>query len=209
MIRTEYCDNKWIFPYVAYQSDSTKRKLPLIVQLHGAGERGNGNADLFKVDVFGFSNVIKDDVAHECMVVMPQCPPDSFWAGKVESLLDFIEQLKREFPIDEDRVYLTGLSMGGFGTWYAAMAKPEIFAAIAPVCGGGMAWNANVLTMPVWAFHGTDDDVVSVFHSDNMVEKMREYGLDVRYSRMDGVGHNVWDEAYGLALLDWLLSKKR
>ena len=99
--------------------------------------------------------------------------------------------------------------MGGFGTWYTAMAAPDRFAAIAPVCGGGMAWNADVLTMPVWAFHGAEDKSVAVFHSDDMVARMRKHGLDVRYSRFDGVGHDVWKKTYDEELLSWLLERKR
>ena len=89
------------------------------------------------------------------------------------------------------------------------MARPDLFAAIAPVCGGGMAWNASVLTMPIWAFHGTEDDVVSPNQSDEMVESLRACGADVTYTRVEGVGHNVWDNAYSKELLEWLLSKKK
>jgi len=140
---------------------------------------------------------------------MPQCPENSFWAAKVESILKFIEQLTEEYNVDEDRIYLTGLSMGGFGTWFTAMASPEKFAAIAPVCGGGMAWNASVLKMPIWAFHGAEDSVVSVWQSDELVSKLKELNADVTYSRIAGVGHNVWENAYNKELLEWLLSKKR
>ena len=146
---------------------------------------------------------------YDCMVVMPQCPLNSFWAARVESLVRFVEQLIEEFNVDPKRVYLTGLSMGGFGTWYTAMARPDLFAAIAPVCGGGMAWNAGVLDMPVWAFHGAEDNVVSPFYSDRMVEKLKELGADVTYTRVDGIAHNVWENAYNKELLEWLLSKEK
>ena len=140
---------------------------------------------------------------------MPQCPQNSFWAAKVESILKLIEQLTEEYNVDEDRICLTGLSMGGFGTWFTAMVSPEKFAAIAPVCGGGMAWNAGVLKMPIWAFHGAEDDVVSVSQSDEMVSKLKELNADVTYSRVDGVGHNVWGNAYTKELFEWLLCKRR
>ena len=89
------------------------------------------------------------------------------------------------------------------------MAHPHLFAAIAPICGGGMAWNAASLTMPVWAFHGAIDNVVSPMHSDEMVEALKKEGKDVTYTRLDGVGHNSWIYAYNDALIDWFLSKKR
>ena len=208
MKRIEHREEKWAFPFVEYSCESKGEKLPLIIQLHGAGERGYGKEDLEKVDVHGFSKYLKE-AEHDCIVVMPQCPCDSFWAARVESIVKFIEQLKNEFNVDEDRVYLTGLSMGGYGTWFTSMARPDLFAAIAPVCGGGMAWNAGVLNMPIWAFHGAEDIVVSPTQSDEMVEKLKELNKDVTYTRIDGVGHNVWNNAYNKELLEWLLSKKR
>jgi len=99
--------------------------------------------------------------------------------------------------------------MGGYGTWFTSMARPDIFAAIAPVCGGGMAWNAEVLKMPIWAWHGAEDNVVSPVQSDEMVEKLKEVSADITYSRIAGVGHNVWENAYTEELMEWLLSKKR
>ena len=206
MIRVEHNDKKWKFPFVSYVPDTYEPDLPLVIQLHGAGERGSGNDELHLVDVHGFSKVFsKKDF--RCIAIMPQCPKDSFWAAHVESVLDFIEQIIVEFKADRNRVYLTGLSMGGFGTWFTAMARPDIFAAIAPVCGGGMPWNAAVLKMPVWAFHGAADTTVTPRHSDEMVEKLIALNADVKYTRADGVGHNVWEIAYTEELLNWLLTK--
>ena len=207
MIRKEHREEKWEFPFVEYSPETKKGRLPLIIQLHGAGERGDGS-DLALVDVHGFSKLM-NNMEYECLFVMPQCPTDSFWVARIESIARFIEQIKMEYEVDEDRIYLTGLSMGGYGTWYTAMAYPEKFAAIAPVCGGGMAWNAKVLTMPVWAFHGANDSAVSVTQSDEMVAAIRKREGDVTYTRMDGVGHNVWEHAYNDRLYDWFMSKKR
>lgn len=209
MERIEHREGNWKFPFVEYRpSECSGKKLPMIIQLHGAGERGEGGDDLGLVDVHGFSKLIRDkDI--ECIFVMPQCPKNSFWAARVESVLAFVEQLKESFPVDESRIYLTGLSMGGYGTWYAAEACPSQFAAIAPVCGGGMKWNAGVLDMPVWVFHGALDTVVCPFSSEEMVAKLRALGKDVTYTRVENVGHNVWEIAYSEELLDWLLSKKR
>lgn len=197
-----------IFSYVEYSPINKKAKLPLIVQLHGAGERGNGQDELARVDVHGFSKLLQKN-NYDCTVVMPQCPENSFWAARVESIVKFIEELIKKYDADPDRVYLTGLSMGGYGTWFTAMARPDLFAAIAPVCGGGMAWNAEVLKMPVWAFHGADDTVVSPTQSDEMAAAIKGTGGDVTYSRIDGVGHDVWENAYNEELLLWLLGKTR
>lgn len=208
MKRTFHREETWLFPFISYTPESYDGKLPLVIQLHGAGERGDGHEELERVEIWGFPRLAKEG-EYPCMFVFPQCPEDSFWAARVESILKFIDQLTSEFDIDADRIYLTGLSMGGFGTWYTAMAAPERFAAIAPVCGGGMAWNAEMLTMPVWAFHGAEDKSVNVFHSDDMVKAMQKLDLNVRYSRFDGVGHNVWLKTFDEELLSWLLAQKR
>ena len=208
MDRIEHREEKWIFPFVEYSNCKKNEKLPLVIQLHGAGERGCGKEDLEKVDVHGFSKYLMD-ADHNCIVVMPQCPVDTFWAARVESIVKFVVQLIKEYNVDEDRVYLTGLSMGGYGTWFTSMARPDLFAAIAPVCGGGMAWNASVLKMPIWAFHGVEDTVVSVNQTDEMVGQLTKLGADITYTRIDGVGHNVWEKAYNRDLLEWLLSKKK
>lgn len=208
MNRKEYNDEKWIFPFVEYCPNKCDKKLPLVIQLHGADERGNGNSDIERVDFHGFSELLKKE-DFECRVIMPQCPPDSFWMAKTESVLNFIEQLIDKFDTDIDKISLTGMSMGGYGTWCIGMAKPEIFSAIAPVCGGGMAWNASKLTMKIWAFHGAIDDVVYPYHSDEMVEELKKAGRNVKYTKVENVGHDVWDYAYNEELLNWLISQKR
>ena len=204
MIRTEHREERWAFPFVAYEPTNKSGSLPLIIQLHGAGERGDGNEELSLVDVHGFSGLVSDG-EYPCLFVMPQCPKNSFWAARIESILRLVDQLVDAFDVDPKRIYLTGLSMGGYGTWFTAMARPDLFAAIAPVCGGGMAWNATKLTMPVWAFHGACDTTVTPTQSDEMVAMLKAHGADVRYTRAEGVGHNVWELAYTEELLDWLL----
>lgn len=204
MIRKEYTENE-IFSYVEYSPKEMKEGLPIVFQLHGAGERGNGKDELGLVDVHGFSDFLETN-DRECIFVMPQCPKESFWIAKTESLLKFIEEKIEFYKADKSRVYLTGISMGGYGTWTAAMAKPSLFAAIAPVCGGAMHWNMAVITMPVWMIHGSDDTVVNVFNSDEMARRLKEAGKDFIYTRVDGVGHNVWDYTYKAELIDWLLN---
>ncbi len=209
MTKQYHRESKWKFPFVSYTSQLKSNKIPLIIQLHGAAARGNGEDDLCLVETLGLGNHISDYSDREFMLVMPQCPKGSFWAARVESLMDFIAQLKAEYNIDEDRVYLTGFSMGGYGTWFTAMSKPELFAAIIPICGGGMCWNSDVLTMPTWVFHGSEDKRVPTVYSELMVEGMRSHGLDVTYTRIDGAGHHIWNDVYNADLLDWLLSHKR
>lgn len=208
MKRIEHRDKKWVFPFVEYSCSLKNKKLPMIIQLHGVGERGNGEDELGKVDVHGFSKCL-EDAEYECIVIMPQCPKNTFWSARVESIVKFIEQLIKEYDADERRIYLTGLSMGGYGTWFTAMERPDLFAAIAPVCGGGIPGLAGGLKMPVWVFHGSEDKIVNPVHSDEMVLKLRELGTEVIYTKIDGVGHDVWENAYNERLLKWLLSKSR
>ena len=209
MVRQEVRDKKFHFNFVMHCPEKWDKKLPLIVLLHGAGERGNGEDELKKVEVHGFSKIFTADKNYECVLVSPQCEENSFWAAKVIYIYEFICQLKEAYEIDEDRIYLTGISMGGFGTWYTAMAYPDEFAAIAPCCGGGMPWNAGVLKMPVWAFTGDSDTVVKPYNTIDMVEAMKANGLSPRRAVFEGGGNDSWNYTFDEELLNWLLSNKK
>ena len=197
------------FPFIAYIPDTVSEHPALIIQLHGAGERGSESVDLDKVLVHGFSSIVNDDNLKDCILVMPQCPQNSFWTARTESLKLFIDNIIDIYAIDTGRVYLCGLSMGGFGTWYTAMAYPDLFAAIVPCCGGGMAWNAGVLKMPIWAFHGKEDTIVSVNQTLEMINGLKDRNTNFRYTLYDGVGHDSWKKAFSDELLAWLLSQHK
>ena len=207
IIKQETSDD--IFPFIAYIPDNIDSHPALIIQLHGAGERGNGGEALDNVLKHGFANIVNDSNLKNCILVMPQCPADTFWVAKIESLRAFITKLIEQFSIDTSRIYLCGLSMGGFGTWYTAMAYPDLFAAIAPCCGGGMPWNAHVLRMPIWAFHGLCDNVVSPNNTIEMIERLKGFNAKLRYNLYEGVAHDSWKPAFSEDLLAWLLSKKK
>ena len=208
MIRTEHREEKFIFPFVEYSPKNKREGMPIIIQLHGAGERGEGGEDLVLVDKHGFSNVIAEKEI-DAIFVMPQCPNNTFWAARVESIIKFIEAVIEEYRADRNRVYLLGLSMGGYGTWFTAMARPDLFAAIAPVCGGGMAWNASTLTMPVWAFHGALDETVSFNQSKEMIDKLTALGRDAKLTVFENEGHSIQTLAINEELINWLLSKSK
>jgi len=200
--------NKYGFPYIAYIPDRISDHPALLIQLHGAGERGNGGDELEKVLIHGFSKIVDDTNLKDCILILPQCPAETFWVAKIESLRKYIDDMIHMFSADTTRIYLCGLSMGGFGTWYTAMAYPDLFAAIAPCCGGGMAWYASALKMPVWAFHGLEDPTVSPNHTIEMVEKLKECNPNLKYDLYEGVGHNSWIRAFSEETLKWLLSQK-
>ena len=201
--------NEEIFPYIAYIPEKTARPA-LLIQLHGAGERGEGGDELDKVLVHGFCKVVTDEMLGNCELVMPQCPKDSFWVAKIESIRKFIDQMVEKFDVDTDRIYLCGLSMGGFGTWYTAMAYPDLFAAIAPCCGGGMAWNCGVLmNMPIWTFHGLEDTVVSPNQTLEMIQGLDGHNPQFQYTLYEGVEHGSWELAFTEPTLKWILEQKK
>lgn len=189
------------------------QKYPMIVSLHGAGERGDGTENGFSVmQNIGLPRYFRDGLMEiPCIVLAPQCPDPYVWNQLIFTLKALIEKVAAEYNADPDRISITGMSMGGFGTWEMAMAFPDMFSAIAPICGGGMAWRAPALNgMPIWAFHGNEDGVVSITNSQEMVKAARVGGADVKFTIFDGINHNSWDSAYlDTNLVQWLISKKR
>lgn len=186
--------------------NDTAGKWPLMMFLHGSGESGN---DIEKVKTHGPPKLVQQGKRLPFIIVSPQAEVAGGWDA--ELLYKLLLHVKSKYRVDDDRVYLTGLSMGGFGTWNLAMKHPEMFAAIAPVCGGGDTATAFRLRhVPVWNFHGADDNVVPIINSDNLVAATRLYNNDVTYSVFPGVGHNSWDSAYSNdSLYQWMLTKRR
>lgn len=200
---------KYGFPYIAYIPEEVSGHPALCIQLHGAGERGNGGEETDKVLVHGFSKIVNDENTRDCILVMPQCPTDSFWVARIESIKKFIDEMITLYTPDMSRIYLCGLSMGGYGTWYTATAYPELFAAIAPCCGGGMRWLAPVLKMPIWTFHGMKDTAVDPYCTIEMVERLKPLNPDLKYTYFENVGHNSWDYAFVEETWNWLLAQKK
>lgn len=182
------------------------RAWPLLLFLHGAGERGD---DLARVGIHGPLKERRAGRDIPMVIVAPQVPEGERWTvGRVAAALD---AALGQYRIDPDRVYITGLSMGGFGTWEAIARMPERFAAAVPVCGGGLWLGIGAARgVPVWAFHGAMDPVVPVEASVSMVRALREAGGDVRFTVYPDAGHDAWSETYAdPALYDWLLSHRR
>lgn len=180
----------------------TNRVWPLILFLHGSGERGT---DLAKVKCYGPPKLVETATNFPFIVVSPQCPEDQSWDA--DALYALVQNIIRTYRVDTNRMYLTGLSMGGFGVWNMAMAYPDLFAAIAPVCGGGNPAKVAVLQRtPTWVFHGEDDTVVPIRKSEEMVAALQKAGGNVRFTRYEKTGHDAWTKAYGEPeLFPWFL----
>jgi predicted peptidase len=183
----------------------TRHRWPLMLFLHGSGESGT---NLAKVKAHGPPKVVESRPDFPFILVSPQSPGRGWNPDTLNALLD---QIIRKYRVDKDRVYLTGLSMGGFGTWTLAAEHPEKFAAIVPICGGGNPADAKKLArLPIWVFHGGKDPTVPVQRSKEMVEAIKQEGGDVRLTIYPEAGHDSWTETYNnQELYSWLLEHKR
>lgn len=195
--------NYLLFLPQGYQTSD--KKWPMILFLHGAGERGN---DLKKVKIHGPPKIVEKKKDFPFIVVSPQSPGFGWDTEALNALLD---DVLKKYKVDPDRVYLTGLSMGGYGTWELAARHPERFAAIVPICGGGSRiWTRRLRNMPIWVFHGAKDRAVPVEESARLVKALKRQGSDVRFTIYPEAGHDAWTEAYNNPeLYQWLLQQRR
>jgi predicted peptidase len=194
--------------YVPHEYDPAQA-WPLIVFLHGAGERGDDGLKQTEVGLGRAIRLAPD--RFPAVVVMPQCPDGVWWDAALDDIEVSLNNTLRDYNIDRRRIYLTGLSMGGYGTWLYGAQHPERFAALMPVCGGGRLDDASVLAkLPIRAFHGAKDDVVPAKESRAMVEAVRNAGGTVEYTEYPDLQHNCWDAAYGDAkAIRWLFQQRR
>jgi predicted peptidase len=227
--------NKGVLPYrILYPESFDKtKKYPLVLLLHGAGERGNDNELQLAhgADLFVNPEMRKKFPA---IVIFPQCPTDDYWSNvdrrsiddkrnylfredgeptpAMKMLIAFIDEFVKKSYIDRKRLYVGGLSMGGMGTFELLSRKPRLFAAAFPICGGG---NPNTVKayakeVSLWVFHGAQDDVVPIHHSEVMVDALKKAGADVKFTVYPDVQHESWENAFAEPkLLPWLFSHKR
>lgn len=190
-----------------YDDDSAQR-WPLILFLHGSGERGS---DLELVKQHGIPKNLENGQELPFIVVSPQCPADSHWTLHIEALNALLNDVISRYRVDETRVYLTGLSMGGAGTWMLAGAYPERFAAIAPICGRSVPLPIpRFKNLPVWAFHGDADEIVPVSDTYRTVDAIKALGGNVQLTVYPGVGHDSWTQTYNNPeLYAWFLRHER
>ncbi len=179
---------------------------PLLIFLHGSGERGS---DLEKVKVHGPPKLIAAGKQLPFVVVSPQCQAEKNWEN--HQLLALLDDLESHYKIDSDRICVTGLSLGGYGTWRLAAYAPHRLAAIVPICGGGETFMAKrIAPIPTWVFHGAKDEAVPLDLSQKMVDAMEKEGGNPRLTVYPEAGHDSWTETYdNPALYEWLLSQRR
>ena len=232
-LKKEFTSDGFTLPYriLFPEKYNPSKKYPLILVLHGAGERGSDNE---KQLIHGSKLFLDAKVRkkYSAIVVFPQCPQDGYWSSvsvdrnKTPRVLDFdysrpvttplkqamalVQELMEGGSVDERCVYITGLSMGGMGTFEAVHRYPDVFAAALPICGGGDTANYDKVKTPFWIFHGTDDAVVDVSHSRAMVDKLKALKVKVKYTEYPGVKHNSWDNAFAEPdFLKWMFRKRR
>ncbi len=204
----------------------TALSYPLILYFHGSGERGIDNEITLKHGVMNFVRA-ENLVKYPCFIIVPQCMPEHRWVEVHWSLpshsrpenmsvpmclaVEILNQTIEWYPVDTSRIYVTGLSMGGFATWDIITRFPDRFAAAIPVCGGGDTALASLIThVPIWAFHGKLDRVVLPSRSIDMVDAVNRYGGNAKLTLLETIGHNAWDKAYtNPKLIEWLFSLQR
>lgn len=202
-----------------------KQNFPLVVFLHGAGERGNDN----EKQIVHIKKLFLDPsnrANYKSFVIAPQCPEGQKWVDidwttnlgrtgdlsiTMKKVLALIEEVIDTFPIDTNRIYVTGVSMGGYGAWELIAAMPDRIAAAIPICGGADITTADkIKNIPIWAFHGSADNVVPVKFSREIVQELKKYNGDILYTEYKGVKHGSWFKAYKEKdLLKWMFDKKR
>lgn len=199
--------------YLLYlpEAEAAEGRSPVMLFLHG---RGESYGPLSLVKKWGPPRLVERGESLPYILVSPQCPGESRWSAPEQqsALRQLLDHILKTYPADENRVYLTGLSMGGYGSWTLAAAHPERFAAVVPVCGGGDPEKADALrALPIWVFHGTEDSAVPYQRSVDMVEAIKTAGGEkIRFTSLEHVGHNCWSAAYATPeLYQWLNRQRR
>ena len=195
------------FPDNYHDSDT---KFPLVLFLHGSGERGD---DLRLVEKHGIPKMINNGIKFPFITLAPQCPKFQYWTEpvNVKTLLLLVEEIIKKNKVDIERIYATGLSMGGYGTLAIAKERPDLFSAIIPVCGGLDTTDIERLKdIPIWLFHGAEDKVVPVENSELIYDLLKPINPEIKITIYQGINHNSWEMTYNNQnIYDWMLKYKK
>jgi len=197
--------------YIPDEYNNTDSLFSIVLYLHGVGERGT---DLNKLELNGIPELISKGKDFPFLTLAPQCPEFGWWSRPeyVEALANLTKEIIRKYRIDERRVYMSGLSMGGYGTLALAKAYPQLFSAIIPICGG-MDNHEDIErlgNMPIWLFHGDMDKVHPLEYSTVIYDLLKPINKDIKLTVYEGVGHNSWDKTYANdKIYQWLISHKK
>ena len=196
--------------YLPKDYDTTgEKKVPVMLFLHG---RGESNGPLSLVAKWGPPQLVEAGQDMPFLIVSPQCPKEDWWSSEVQlnRLTELMDEITSNYVVNEKKVYLTGLSMGGFGSWALSAMHPKKFAAVVPICGGGkVEFGEKIKDIPIWAWHGDQDGAVPFEKSVEMVDAIKKAGGDlVKFTTLEGIGHNCWSAAYATPqLYQWMLQQ--
>ncbi|QHW31741.1 phospholipase [Paenibacillus rhizovicinus] len=198
-------------PYLLHQPDRSSdsgAKWPLILFLHGRDQRGN---DVEQLKIRGLPRIAEDNPAFPFIVLAPQCPSYYIWPMVFDGITALLDEVIASCPVDPERIFVTGLSMGGYGAWDLAMEYPERFAGVVPVCGSGSPERIGRLRdVQVWAFHGTRDEVVPVEEARELISALGDCGGNGRLTEYPEGGHAIWEEAYATEeLYSWFFRQRK
>ena len=220
-------DDTLLYRILEPQNKCFLKRYPLVIFLHGSGERGNDNERQL---IWGAGAFIKEENLKEypCYVIAPQCPEGKRWleinwalpthnmpeepSETMSLVIELMDKVIQDYPINQHRIYITGLSMGGYGTWDLISRMPDKFAAAVPICGGGDENQAyKLVDMPIWVFHGANDTTVPPERSRHMVNAIKEAGgTKVKYTEYPDVGHGSWKPAYAdPEFMKWMFKQKK
>jgi predicted peptidase len=194
--------------YLPNGYDKEEKRWPLILYLHGKSLRGN-NPEILKN--YGLAALLERDLEIPFVVVSPQCPDDRYWMTEDETLIRLVDHVASTYAIDQERIYVTGHSMGGRGTWLLAYKHPEKFAAIVPMSDAPLddTWAKHIAKVPAWVFHGTKDDLESFERTQQFVEALKKARAEVKLTALPGRDHYILDAYENQEIYDWLLQHKR
>tara|TARA_B100001559_G_C16494750_1_gene620140 strand:+ start:1811 stop:2479 length:669 start_codon:yes stop_codon:yes gene_type:complete len=199
--------------YLIYlPKDYLTKKYPLVLFLHGAGERGTNLKD---IEIHGLPKLVRNGKKFPFIIIAPQCPLNLWWSDPlpVDLLSELVNDIVMKYGIHKNNVFCTGLSMGGYGTLALSIKNPKLFSAIIPICGGMDIKNffdiLNLKDLPIWLFHGDKDEVIPLENSQSIYKVLKPVNKNIKLTVYKGVDHNSWDRAYDdNELYKWMLSHK-